>query len=318
VYYSIDHHAEARDAFSKLVSLKPKGGVGWAMLGLCQYQLRDFERALEHLLRGRSLGIPADTQLSLVTRYHIALLQNRLGKPELALQLLYSVVRQEGERPALIEAMGLSALMLPYLPQELPPDKREMVLMAGRAHFYAATRKWEESRKEVNALLARYPDAPNVHYTNGVLLMRDNPDEALEEFKRELKISPSHALARLQIGFEYIKRAEFETALSYAEEAARLAPDNFVARYVLGQALIELGQSSRAVQELEIAYKLAPDSPETCYQLARAYGAAGRDRDAARLRAEFARLDKIRRALKEGPQAIGLEPKPPQQKPPGG
>ena len=71
------------------------------------------------------------------------------------------------------------------------------------------------------------------------------------------------------------------------------------AHNALGRILLETGQTERAIKELEIGVKQAPDSPEMFFALARAYSKAGRKADADRARAEFMRMDKIRRAKKE-------------------
>ena len=72
-----------------------------------------------------------------------------------------------------------------------------------------------------------------------------------------------------------------------------------------------MGETRRAVQELEAGLKLAPDSPEMHFALASAYARVGRKADAARARAEFQRLDKIRRTTLEGSQAVGGVQPPP-------
>ena len=38
-------------------------------------------------------------------------------------------------------------------------------------------------------------DAPNTHYAYGVYLLREEPDRAIEEFKKELQLSPGHVAA---------------------------------------------------------------------------------------------------------------------------
>ena len=95
-----------------------------------------------------------------------------------------------------------------------------------------------------------------------------------------------------------------------------IEPGSFAARNALGRILLELDQTARAIQELETGMKLAPDSPETCYALARAYARAGRKQEADRARAEFNRLDKLRRSLREVPAGASqaADPKTP---PPG-
>jgi|GEM_PF-519980 len=316
ILYDKDRYLEARDAFRNLVALEPKRGPAWGMLGLCEFQTREYERAVISLQRGRSLGLDGNQQLASVARYHTALLYIRFEQFEIAYEILREFLREGNENQKIIEAFGLAMLRMPFLPNEVPPDKREQLLLAGRAGFNMAARRTEEARKAFDLLLARYPEAPNVHYAFGVYLLTQDADAALEEFRRELKISPSHVPAMLQMAFEYLKRNEYETALPWAEQSVKLAPNLFAARNALGRILLELGQVERAIKELEEGVKLAPDSPEMHYALARAYTRAGRKADAARARENFIRLDKLYRSRREGqpPSGAGTDEKPP----PGG
>jgi tetratricopeptide (TPR) repeat protein len=276
------------------------------MLGLCQYRLKDYDRAYESLQQGRALGMPPDTQLNTVSRYHLALLLNRAGKPESALQLLYALARKsEGERPSIITAMGISALATSHLPEELPPDRVDLVMRAGRVQYLAATRQMAEARKSAEELIAAYPRTTNVHYAYGVFLLVEDPDAALDEFRREIDVTPAHVNARLQIAFEYIRRTDFEKGQPFAAEAVKLAPDSFAARNAYGRILLEVSSTEEAIRELEAGIKLAPNSPETVFALSRAYAKAGRKDDAARIRTEFRRLDRLRRTAREGSQAVG-------------
>ncbi len=303
ILYERDRYAGARDAFRNLVALDPKRAHAWGMLGLCEYQTREYDRAVNSLQRGRSLGLADNPEIESVVRYHAAILYIRFEQFEVAFDILSEFVRQARESPKIIEAFGLTMLRMPFLPHELPPDKREQVLIAGRAGFDLAARRRDEARKSFDELLARYPDAPNVHYVHGVFLLSQDSDAALEEFRRELKISPSHVPSLLQMAFEYLKRNEHETALPLAEKAAQHAPKMYPARNVLGRVLLELGQVDRAVKELEEGARLAPNVPEMHYALARAYTRAGRKQEAARARETFQRLEKLRNAQREGAKA---------------
>ena len=299
IFYQLDRYAEGRGAFERLVTLEPKGGVGWAFLGLCEYQLKDYPNALSHLLRGRELGLGSDKEIVAVALYHTGILLNRTEQFELAFAVLSHAAKLQGESPALFQALGLTLLRLPYLPPETPPAKREVVLKTGRAGFYMATEQRPIATQEFSELLAVFPKEPNVHYAHGIFLMRDAPDEALQVFEQELQLSPQHVFARLQIAFEALKRNAPAMGLARAEEAVKLAPNLFAAHNALGRILLDLGQTERAIQELEIGIKQAPDSPEMYFALARAYSKAGRKVEADRARAEFMRLDKIRRAKSE-------------------
>lgn len=290
IHYDADRYPEARDAFRKLVALDPKRGPAWGMLGLCEFQTREFERAVVSLQRGRLLGFAGNQELASVVRYHTAILYIRLEQFEVAFDILREFVREGNESAKVVEIFGLTMLRMSFLPNEVPPDKREQVLMAGRAGLSMAARRMDEARKGFDALLVRYPEAPNCHYSFGVYLLNQDADAALEEFRRELEISPSHSPAMVQMAFEYLKRDEHSTALPLAEKAVQLAPKLFPARNVLGRVLLELGQGDRAAKELEEGVRLAPTSPEMHFALARAYTRLGRKEDAAREREIFKRL----------------------------
>ena len=92
-----------------------------------------------------------------------------------------------------------------------------------------------------------------------------------------------------------MKRGEQAEAKPFAERAVKVAPKNFAARACLGRVLLEGSESDLpgAIRELEMAVKLAPDSPQVHFSLASAYSKAGRKQEAARERAEFARLKKL-------------------------
>ena len=295
ILYERDLYPPGRDAFRALVSLEPKHGPGWGMLGLCEFNTREYERAVVSLQRGRALGLGSNAQLESVVRYHAAILYNRLEQFEIAYEILREFLREGNESPKVIEAFGMAMLRMPFLPSEMPPDKRDQVLLAGRGGLNMAARRLDVARRSFDELVTRYPNSPNVHYSFGIYLLNQEADKALGEFHQELKISPEHVPAMLQIAFEHLKRDENEAALPWAEKAVQLSPNLFPARNALGRILLDLGQVDRAIKELEAGVKLAPDSPEMHYALARAYTRAGRREDAAREREIFQRLEKSNR-----------------------
>lgn len=312
ILYEGDRYMEARDAFRNLVALDPKNGRAWGMLGLCEFQTREYERAVVSLQRGRSLGLGNNREIESVVRYHTALLYIRFEQFEIAYDILSEFLQIGNESPKVMEAFGLAMLRMPFLASEIPPDKREEVIVAGRAGFYMAARRLEESRAAFGELLTRYPDAPNVHYGYGVFLLNQDADAALKEFRRELEISPSHQPSMVQMAFEYLKRDELDAALPLAEKAVQLAPNMFPARNVLGRILLDLGQVERAIKELEEGARLAPTSPEMHFALARAYTRAGRKVDATRERELFKRLQdefEARRARRPVDPADDNQPK---------
>jgi tetratricopeptide (TPR) repeat protein len=307
-YYEIEKYPACRDAFSQVVRLQARNGAAWAFKGLCEFRLKNYRVALADLNKAHGLAV-GDANLIPVARYHRAILLTRFEHYEGALQALDEFAREGNSSPMIAEAMGIAVLRLPLLPGELPAEKRDVVLLAGRANFLAASNMREATQQGFEELLRRYPDTPNVHYLYGVYLLRDRPAQALDEFNQELRVSPNHARAMLQLAQEALKRGELQAALRWAAEAVRITPRSFVGRRVLGQIKLELNDIGGAVTELETAAKLEPDSPSVRYALARAYQRAGRAADAKRERAEFLRLERLQQEQRGGANAVGGPPK---------
>ncbi len=318
ILYDRDRYGEAREALRNLLGLDDKNGSAWALMGLCEFQLRNYDQALADIQNARMLGnMLPNKEFVNVARYHAGILMTRSGQFELGYEALRDFAREGNESPSVIEALGLNVLRMPFLPAEAPPDRRELILLAGRAAYYQAARRVEAAERAFKELLSRYPDVPNVHYAYGVYLLIDAPDAALGEFRRELQISPTNVPAMLQIAFEYIKRNDFENARPYAQKAVDTAPTLFATHNALGRVLLELGKVDEAIKELEVGTKMAPDSPEMRFALARAYARAGRKEDAARERAAFLELDKQKRTERSGPQSVGgVEARPADKNPP--
>jgi tetratricopeptide (TPR) repeat protein len=304
-YYSLDNFPQCQETFRKVVRLAPKNGAAYAFLGLCEFGVKDYDRSLQHLLQSRILGVGDTKELGSVARYHAAVLMTRIEQYEQALETLGEFAGEGDDNPRVIEAMGLATLRMPLLPIEAPPERREMVLMAGRASYLMATRNTAASEKAFEALASRYPETQNVHYAYGVFLLQEKPDKAIEEFKRELELQPGHPWSLMQIAYEYLKRGDAQTGLTWAQQAVAAAPNAFPARKALGQALLDTGDVDGAIRELLVGIKLAPESPGLHFQLARAYQRAGRAEDATRERDEFTRLDRQARTQRTGAQSVG-------------
>lgn len=312
IYYARDLYPQARESFSNLVALQPERGPAWGMLGLCQFQTREYERSIASLERGYSLGLNGNKELTSVVLYHSALLYVRFEQFEMAYEALRQLESYDNEK--IIEAFGLIMLRMPLLPNEIPGDKREQVLLAGRAGASMAARHLDASRTYFGELVARYPNDPNVHYSFGVFILPQDAETALKEFRRAHELDSNHQPAMVQMAFEYLKRRDYDAALPLAEKSVALAPRMFPARNVLGRVLLELGQIERAIHELEEGVRLAPESPDMHFSLARAYQRAGRKEEADREHEIFKKLEEKYNQQAESKQTDGVKgtatPKP--------
>jgi tetratricopeptide (TPR) repeat protein len=304
-YYELDRFEEARDQFRLVLTAHGDNGTAWAFKGLCEFRLKNYDVALTDLMQARTHGVGGSRAVADVARFHTALLATRTEQYEQALAILSDFALEGNDSPSIIEAMGIATLRIPVLPDELPGEKREMVMMAGRAAYFMAARLASATKNAFEALVSRYPEAPNVHYAQGVSLLAEEPAAAVEAFKRELKRYPHNTWATVQVAFSYIRLGEFELAKPFAEQAVAQAPTEFVTRNALGQVRLETGDVEGAIAEFEAGVRLAPDSPQMHFALARAYRRAGRDADADRAQAEFIRLDRLVRTSRTGESSVG-------------
>ena len=287
--YDRSAFAPARDAFSRLLKLEPGAAPGWALRGLCEFELKEYRPSLEDMQRALRLGLDKTPPLSKVARYHAALLLTRAAQFQNALQLYTQLAKQGADDRETILGTGLAGLRLLLFPSEVPAAQEEFVYRVGHAIYQGAVRNEAAAQKEIEALIAANPRAPELHNLLGLLM--SDPDGALDQWKQELAISPNHTPAKLQIAFEYLKRQDAVAGLPYARESVALEPESFVAHIALGRLLVVSGDLAGGIAELEQAKKLAPDSPDTRIGLASAYAKAGRTQDAARERAEFGTVE---------------------------
>jgi tetratricopeptide (TPR) repeat protein len=293
LYYDQDRFPEAQAAFTRFVAMAPKPGPGYAFLALSEYETHDYARAIEHFQKWALHGSPGTDALLDVAGFHWALLLTREGRFVHALYLLAAKAQKRGYSPALAEAMGLASLRMASLSEEYPPERREMVWLAGQAAVYASLRPHEFDRADEYArrLLLHYSEEPNVHYFRGTLFdFRKMNGAARQEYQEELRISPRHAPAMVELARTHLVDRQFDEAASWAKRATEIAPEDPVAHYVLGRALLATEHVEESVRELEVAVHRAPDSAPIRFQLATAYRKLGRKKEAEHEFAVFASL----------------------------
>ena len=292
ILFDLKRYSEARDHLQRLTAAGEGGAEAWALLGLASSRLGDYDAALAGLSRARTLEI-ASAEMRSRVEFETALVLNRTGQHDAAFDVLRAYASEGQDSPTVIVAFGLSMLRLRQMPDEVPPDKRPMVLLAGRGGYHMARpRRTAVGRMALEELVSRYPSQPNAHYALGTYIAPDDPDAAAEEFQKELRLDPDHAEALIQLAHLETRRGRAAAALPAAEKAVALVPDVPAGRLVLGRALLDLERTDEAIAQLQKAAQLAPESAEVHFTLSRAYQRAGRTEDASREREEFLRLEK--------------------------
>jgi tetratricopeptide (TPR) repeat protein len=260
--YDADHFAEANPAFQKLVQIDASLGAAWNFLGLCEFELRDYENSLAHLQQAEKLGAGGDPEISRVAKYHLALLLNRAGEFEKAAALLAASFLDRPSEQIKI-ALGLSLLRVPLCPQELDPSQDALVHAAGETATLLVQGDVNAALQSFQTVVSSYPTAPYLHYAFGrALASVGRAEEALTEQREEIGISPQSALPQLAISQLQLRMKHSPEALRAAQAAVRLAPDSATAYRVLAQAHEARGNKTEAAESLRRADALPSDEPQ--------------------------------------------------------
>ncbi len=72
IFFSNARYSEAIGSLKRVVDLKPGFGTAWAMLGLSEYEARNYKNALIHLAKAQELGIQGSPEAIRIAQYHLA------------------------------------------------------------------------------------------------------------------------------------------------------------------------------------------------------------------------------------------------------
>jgi len=288
--YGESRFASTRDVLRQFVALRPDAGAGWALLGMSEFQVREYPRALDHLRRSMALGMGDRAELKQSVFYTTTVLLTRFEQYDDSIGFLFGMVYSGQCDGPVLDAAGLAGLRIPLLPSEIPVDRRELIELAGKGLCAAQQGQNDQALMSLRAMAEAYPGEPGVHFLLGSFLMNVSSEEGIAEMKREIEISPSHVPARNRLAEQYVKTGEFDRALDLARQARKLAPKNFSVDLTMGEALLGKGDIAEGIQELEDARTLAPDNTRVRWDLVRAYGQAGRAEDARKEKQEIERL----------------------------
>lgn len=296
--YAAGHYPEAISHLKVCVERQPNFGTAWAVMGLSEFETKDYNNSLIHLQRGEELGFGGSPEAIGLARYRLAVLENRNGQFDNAMETLLPGTRSGTLAREIQIALGMALLRMSLLPDQLDPSKITLVQSAGEIAALLQNSKYDQAYPKFQVLLKEYPSVPFLHYAYGTALAALSQfDEAETQLRAELQISPHSELPFVSLASVALKRYRPAEALPSAQRAVQLAPDSAESHYVLGRAYLELSQneleSERAVREFEQASKLAPGSPEVHFNLAKAYAKAKLPEKAEQERAIFVRLNAL-------------------------
>jgi tetratricopeptide (TPR) repeat protein len=308
LYYTSARYADAVAALKNSVAIDPHNGNAWALLGLSEFEIKEYKNSRIHLERGRAIGFAGNAAALQQARYHLAILLNRSGDFDHATDLLSAETASGPLDEQVKFALGMALLRIPQLPDELDRSKDSLVRLAGETAVLLFESKYDQAFSKFQQMLKMNSSMPYLHYAYGCALASiSRYDEADKQLVEETKITPGNALPFLRRSAIALQLRQAERAAQLSQQSMQLAPESAEAHYLLGRSWLELGKTQDAVKELDTASKLAPNSPEIHFSLARAYAKAGQPDAADQERAAFERLNALvqTQQTRVGSQAYG-------------
>ena len=296
---AMQEHAEGQYSVSaghlkEWLRLNPDNGTGWAVLGLNEFALGEFDNALIHLDRGAQLGLSGSPESLQSARYTFGILLIRGGKFDQASDVLASAL-QTGPLDGKVEyALGLALLRRAEIPGQGKQQKSGLVSSAGKVALLLGSSQYDVAFPEFRRLIKENPSVPFLHYAYGTALLAVSEfDEASAQMKAEMSISPASELPYVRLASIALRQHNFSDAITWSRRALLLAANSAEGHYLLGRASLESGDNAIALRELETASRLSPASPEIHFNLAKAYVRAKMPEKAERERATFSQLNEV-------------------------
>jgi len=232
------------------------------MLGLIEYQQRNFQGALSHLERALQLDpaqAPAHANLGNALR--------QLGRHDEALASLDRAIAVRPDYAAAHYNRGNVLLDLKRFDEALGSFDRALATtpddpdtLYNRAQALSELQRYEEALATYDQVLARVPDDADTlcDRANALSKLR-RPQEALASYDRALALRPDVARFHYNRGRAHLDLNDPAAALSSFDRALVLRPDDPAALYDRGQALFELKRYEEAAAAFDGVLALNPD-----------------------------------------------------------
>ena len=168
-----------------------------------------------------------------------------------------------------------------------------------RAEYHAVRDENEEAIEEYKRALALKPKAPQLHLEIGTLHLTERRyDEAIAAFRAELKNDSFSVPALTRIGEAYSVTGRTSEAQKVLAQAIRISPKSAAAHKALGQVYFKQRDFAKSVEHLQSALEFGIRDDETVhYHLGRAFGLLGNREEAAKHLAIVEKLKETRSTI---------------------
>jgi len=284
--YQQQKYQDARLAFGRLTQLAPRNPLGFALLGICEYSLADWNNASLHLNKALNHGgLPSEIANVAMYDFGLVLMQqhNRNG----AIIVFRLLQHQTPDYPNLIPAFGSAELNLTEIPGAEKPIYAT-VGIEGQAAIAVLQLRIVDAERSYRQAIEQNPKLPFVHLCLALFLLNQGREpEAEAELQTESLVNtttpdPWIWLARLTLA-----RRDASDARTDAQRALQIRPNDGLLYLIIGRSFVLDQQWDKALTALQKAEALAPDNYEVHYALTTVYTALHQNQDAVSERKMF-------------------------------
>lgn len=284
--YEQQNLQDARLAFSHLTQLAPRNPLGFALLGLCEYGLADWNNASLHLNKALNHGgLPPEIANVAMYDFGLVLMQqhNRNG----AIIIFRLLQHQTPDYPNLVPAFGSAELNLQAIPTPEQPLYAS-VLVEGQAAVAVLQLRIADAEQLYRQAIEQNPKLPFTHLCLALFLLNQGKEpEAEAELKAESLVNTTTADAWVWLARLTLARRDASDARTDAERALKLRPNDGLLYLIVGRSFMIDQQWDKALAALQKAEALAPENYEVHYALTSVFSALNQSTDAVAERKMF-------------------------------
>jgi tetratricopeptide (TPR) repeat protein len=301
VLSSAGMHKEAVELLRPLAASTVKNAEALVLLAKSEVYLKDFPNAKIHLAEAEKLAPPAGEFL-----FVKALLENELGNPKQALELLEKAAADNPNDIQILGQTAVAALRASYPSKavraaerllEIEPDNLDFLYLYGAASLQ--NNNLPQAESALTKFLAARPDDAKACVALGLTwaAQTDKLEQARAQMQRCLTANPNNAEAAYQLGLSYKALGDTAKAVEYLEETVKISPEYPQALRDLGTVYMQSGNEAKARVVLEKAVALDAADAETHFQLSRVYNILG-ERELAKKHLDI--FQKLKNPAKDG------------------
>jgi tetratricopeptide (TPR) repeat protein len=291
--YVLHRENEAIEAFQQGLKRKPDMLPGNLFLGMAYLHNSQSQKAIAPLKKVIALN-PKELKAYINLSYAY----QETGQLEEAARILEKAKTLFPDNTEVLYNLGKSytRLMEDSFKQMADVDGDSYRFHEVMGDSYQLRRDYPNAQAEYKKAIEKCPDPslPGLHYALGSSYWLEAKwDLALEEFQKELEISPYDYMTNWKLGDTYLLKRDYDDARIYLTKAIKEHPDFGQAYRDMGKLCLQADQPQEAVGYLKKVTQLAPEEPTTHYLLAQAYRKLG---NPAEVKVELENFQRLREA----------------------